>query len=78
MDNKLWLNIAASPEKVRDIWNRFEKTKERVEQCDFARILMADLQYGPLYNDLMKNYDEYHAQMFIYGLTKIVDDLGYC
>ena len=76
--NKPWLEVQASTEKVKEIWSRFEKTKDRAEQCDFARILMADLQYTPLYKSLMKHYDEYHAQMFIYGLTKIVDELGYC
>lgn len=78
MNDKPWTNIQASPEKVQEVWDRFESTKERAEQCDFARILMADLQYKPLRDDLIENYNEYHAQMFIYGLTKIIDELGYC
>ena len=75
---KPWLEIDASPELVDQIWERFNKTKERAEQVDFPRILMCDLQFTPLYQSLKSDYDQYHAQMFIYSMTKILDELGYC
>lgn len=76
--NKPWLEIDASPKLVEEVWNRFERTKECAEQVDFPKLLICDKRFTPLYQSLKADYDQYHAQMFIYGLSKVLDTFEYC
>lgn len=62
---------------VQDVANRWELTKERAEQHDFPIILFWDMKFTPLYNDLKKNWNEKHAKIFIDGMNKIIEKLGY-
>lgn len=75
---KPWLDVEASPDLVEKVWNRFMKTQEIAEQVDFPKIYILDARFTPLHNDIITNYDEYHAKLFIYGLNKCLDELEYC
>ena len=58
-------------------WDRYTRMKERAEQHDFPDILWHDLRFGPLYEDLRKNFTEEHAVRFVDALNSYVDHMGY-
>ena len=59
------------------MWNKFEEIKRNAEQHQFAAILILDLQFAPLYTDLMKNWDEHHADLFIKGFPVFCARYGF-
>lgn len=63
-------------EQVKDLYNRFKKYTETAEQHEFATLLIMDLKISAAYKDLMKNWDEKHADAFIRGVGNIVNRLG--
>ena len=77
INKKPWTDIKATKENVQRLWSRFSVIKNRAEQHDFVALAMIDNTYIPLYNDLMNDWDDYHAQMFIYGLTTVLKQSGF-
>lgn len=62
---------------VKELWSKFEKYKEHAEQCEFVELIMLDSQLEPAYNDLINNYSEEHADIFIRVMeNKIFPMLG--
>lgn len=64
-------------EKIDEAWANFDKFKETAEQHDFPTILMLDLRLKPYYDDLHKNWNEHHAEMFMRAMQKIGKHLGF-
>lgn len=59
-------------EKVEALWNRLEQYKATAEQHTFPLLLMIDMKLVPAYNDLKKNWNEEHADIFIRSMENIV------
>lgn len=76
-NKKPWESVSATKEDVQRLWYKFVQIKNTVEQHDFVALAMIDNTYIPLYNDLMNNWDDYHAQMFVYGLTMVLKQSGF-
>lgn len=64
-------------ETVEKAWANFDKFKETAEQHDFPRILMIDLRFKPFYDDLHKNWDEHHAEVFMNGMKQVSEIFGF-
>ena len=64
-------------EYIDKAWASYEKFKETAEQHDFPYILMWDLKLIPLYEDLHKNWDEHHAEIFMKGMAIISGQFGF-
>ena len=75
--SKPWAELKVSKEDVIKLWKQYESTKNEAEQYMFTTFLMIDLRYEPLYNDLMNNWDEYHAQMFVYAFDRTLKAFVY-
>ena len=73
---KPWMDVSATKEDVKQLWNKFSNIKETAEQHDFVALAMIDNRYIPLYNSLMNAWDDYHAKMFVYGLTMSLKQAG--
>lgn len=63
-------------ELVKDAWARFNDIKNTAEQYMFPHILFWDIKLTPLYNDLIKNWDEHHAEVFLKGMDVMFQSLG--
>lgn len=63
-------------DKVEAAWKRFDKIKEEAEQHMFPKILMVDSRMEPLYEDLQKNWDDRHAEIFLKGMDASFQFLG--
>jgi hypothetical protein len=77
MNEKPWTELVVTKEDVEELWEKFNAIKEVAQQHDFVSLLMIDSRYIPLYNDLTEHWDDYHAQMFVYGLTKAIENAGF-
>ena len=64
-------------EKIDEVWANYAEFKEQAEQHDFPRLLMFDLRLIPLYEDLHKNWDEHHAEIFMKGMKKVSEYFGF-
>lgn len=51
-------------EYIDSLWSKFTEYKKRAEQHEFVKIVMFDAKLTPLYNDLHKNWDIRHAELF--------------
>lgn len=58
--------------QVEEVWKKYNDFKETAEQHDFVKLVMFDSKLIPAYNDLQKNWNEYHAQKFINGMKNVV------
>ena len=62
---------------VKELWSKLEEYKENAEQHEFVKLMMLDSQLVPAYNDLINNYNEEHADIFIRVMeNKIFPMLG--
>ena len=59
-------------EKVEALWNRLGQYKATAEQHMFPLLIMLDMKLVPAYNDLKKNWNEEHADIFIRSMENIV------
>lgn len=50
---------------IKELWSKFNQYKENAEQHEFVRLFMLDSQLVPAYNDLINNYTDEHADIFI-------------
>lgn len=59
-------------EDIDHLWQKFEDFKATAEQSQFVALLMYDSMLIPRYQDLQKNWDEGHAQIFARVMTEEV------
>ena len=64
-------------EKIDEIWNGFKQRADRAEQYQFPQILMWQLKLEPLYDDLHKNWDSNHAEIFVKMVKFMYRNLGW-
>ena len=76
MSDKPWEEIFVTKEDVESLWEKFDEIKDTAEQHDFPLIYTIDIRYTPLYNDLTNNWDDYHAKLFVYGLSRMLEPFG--
>ena len=62
---------------VKKAWANYEAYKDRAEQHEFTMLLMLDMKLVPLYNDLIKNWDESHAEIFMNFLKNVGEKFGF-
>lgn len=64
-------------ELVEKAWANFDKYKETAEQHEFPKLLMFDMRFKPLYDDLHVNWDEHHALVFMRGMEMLAKHFGF-
>ena len=69
-------NNAVTFEQCKKAWDKFSAYKDRAEQHEFVDLLMIDLKFVPLYNDLVKNWDPDHGRIFLNGMDKVFAHFG--
>ncbi len=63
----------SNKEYVKYLWEVLNKYKETAEQHEFPKLMTVDIMFGPAYNDLQKNWDEKHAELFIKGMKMVFE-----
>lgn len=63
-------------EQIENLWKKWTDFKETAEQHMFVSILMVDTKLTGAYNDLMNNWDENHADIFIKAMNNILNKYG--
>ena len=64
-------------EEVEALWKKYNDYKETAEQHMFVQLMMFDRVLVPAYNDLVKNWNDEHADIFIRGIkNKVFPALG--
>ena len=58
-------------------WQAFDKYKETAEQHEFVTIMLWDAKIVPLYEDLKKNWDSKHGQIFMKGMRLVGEQFGF-
>ena len=57
-------------------WKRFDQLKEEAENHMFPSIMVWDLRLTPLYEDLNKNWNEHHGEIFLKGMVLMFKMFG--
>jgi len=63
-------------EQVKDLYNRFINYTKTAEQHEFTTLILMEAKISAGYKDLMKNWDENHADIFIHSIGNILKRLG--
>ena len=63
-------------ENVKDAWSKFVKYTETAEQHEFVMLAAFQFKMEPLYKDLIENWDDHHAELFMKGMTIMFEKLG--
>lgn len=63
-------------ERCKSMWEQLNKFKDSAEQAQFPFLLMMDVQLVPAYEDLEKNWNEEHAEIFIKAMKQVFQKLG--
>ena len=61
---------------VENAWKKFMKYTETAEQHEFPLLAMFQFKLEPFYKDLMENWDDHHADIFINAINKVLVKLG--
>lgn len=69
--------MAFTIEQVEEAWANFKKFTETAEQHDFPMLAMIQFKFEPLYDDLHKNWDEHHAEIFMKWMAEFGKRLGF-
>jgi hypothetical protein len=64
-------------EEIDKAWATFLERADRAEQYQFARIAYIQRRLEPLFNDLHKNWDNHHANVFLKGIDAAYRTLGW-
>lgn len=67
---------AITKEYIQELWAKFDKIKDEAEQYMFPELMFWDMKLTPLYNDLMENWDDDHAEVFMKGMNVMFKSLG--
>ena len=62
---------------VKEVWSNYEKFTETAEQHDFPLLLTVQIKFQPLYKDLLENWDEDHALIFMKWMQEIAKHFGF-
>lgn len=62
---------------VEEAWGNFLKFTETAEQHDFPGLALVQFKFGPLYNDLHKDWDEHHALIFLKWMQVMGKHFGF-
>ena len=61
---------------VKNAWAKFINYTMTAEQHEFITLAMYQYKLGPLYEDLLVNWDEQHAELFMKGVNFAFRNLG--
>ena len=61
---------------VKEAWSKFVKYTETAEQHEFVMLAMFQFKMEPLYKDLIENWDDHHAELFMKGMNIMLETLG--
>lgn len=61
---------------VEDLYQRFKKYTETAEQHEFVTLYVFDKKLTAGYNDLITNWNEEHADIYIRSINKLLEKLG--
>lgn len=59
---------------VDGAWQKFMRYTETAEQHEFPLLAIIQLKIEPLYKDLLENWDDHHAEVFMKGMKLMVFD----
>ena len=63
-------------EEVVAAWEKFVRYTETAEQHEFVMLAVYQSKMEPLYKDLLNNWDDRHAELFMKGMGFIFRNLG--
>lgn len=61
---------------VKNAWAKFISYTMTAEQHEFITLAIYQSKFGPLYEDLIENWDDHHAELFMKGMNFIFRNLG--
>ena len=71
------VKISLTVEDIKLAWTEFMDLADRAEQYQFAHILFWHVKLKPFFEDLLVNWDEHHAEIFMKGLYTAYKALGW-
>ena len=63
-------------EQVKNLYNRFINYTKTAEQHEFTTLILMEARISAGYKDLMKNWNENHADIYIRSVGNILKRLG--
>lgn len=63
-------------EQVKNLYNRFINYTKTAEQHEFTALILMEARISAGYKDLMKNWNENHADIYIRSVGNIFKRLG--
>ena len=63
-------------EQVKNLYDRFTNYTKTAEQHEFTMLILMQAKISAGYNDLMKHWNENHADIFIRSVGNILKRLG--
>ena len=61
---------------IERVWQRYNKLRDEAEQHDFPFLMMWDAKLSWGYEDLHKNWDDHHAEIFMNGMNMVFTHFG--
>ena len=63
-------------EDIKNVWQKFVTYTETAEQHEFPLLAALQFKLEPFYNDLLENWDDHHADIFVEKMNEIFGILG--
>lgn len=63
-------------DEVKAAWAKFLAYTDHAEQNEFPLLIMFHLKMETYYEDLLENWDEHHAEMWMHGMNMMFEKLG--
>lgn len=63
-------------QEIQNLYNKFKAYTERAEQHEFVTLFLYDILFSSAYEDLQKNWNEEHANIFIKHISNVLTKLG--
>ena len=64
-------------EDIDKAWTRFLTRADRAEQYQFVQIAWCHTKLKPFFDDLHRNWDNHHANVFLRGIQAAYRTLGW-
>lgn len=61
---------------VENAWKKFKNYTTTAEQHEFVLLAAFQFKMEPLYEDLLENWDDHHAEIFMKGMSLMFKRLG--
>ena len=61
---------------IKNAWSKFLNYAETADQFEFPALAYIQCRIEPLYSDLIKNWNDRHAELFMDFMSKIFKDFG--